>query len=176
MLKAFQTKTKNFLEHLRSLKENHTYTPAYRLVEITKNEHDEYAVTSQIINKSITFTSKPEEILAKDSLVDQFSPRDIRTLTYLGYLDINSPKYKVLAKRLSEKQDKLVFALKKKGDDSVIVKTADEIIKEKEILDNLGASDAHIVGYTVASEGIKAEEQEKERLLKQLAQKKAKPE
>lgn len=36
----------------------------------------------QLINKSITLYTKPEENL-KD---DKFSPYDIRTLTYLGYL------------------------------------------------------------------------------------------
>jgi len=52
---------------------------------VDESDDKEYIVTIQIINKSVTFRMKPEEILAKDALVDQFSPRDIRTLTYLGY-------------------------------------------------------------------------------------------
>jgi len=72
-------------------------------------------VTIKVINKNISFTIKPDEILAKDSMVDLFSPRDVRTLTYLGYLGINSPKYKILARRLSENNDKTIFALQKRG-------------------------------------------------------------
>ena len=79
-----------------------TYKPTYRIAEVTESEEKDYIVIIQIINKSVTFRMKPEEILAKDSLVDQFSPRDIRTLTYLGYLGVNSPKFEILAKRLSE--------------------------------------------------------------------------
>ena len=65
-----------------------SYSPAYRLVEINLTETDEYIITAQLINKNSIFQAKPEEILSKDHLVDQFSPRDIRALTYLGYLMI----------------------------------------------------------------------------------------
>src|SRR5262245_15657190 len=101
MLKRIQDFFKSISHMLSLASQKQTYTPAFRLIEIQKNESDEYIVMVQVINKNLTFHSKPEEILAKDDLVDQFSPRDIRTLTYLGYLEINSPKYTILAKRLS---------------------------------------------------------------------------
>ncbi len=116
----------------------------------------------------MTFDIKPEDLLANDEMVNKFSPCGVRTLTYLGYLGINSPKYKILVKRLSENDKKLIFALKKKGETSLLTKTADEIIKEKDILNNLNAHDAHIVGYTLASESAKSEKQQKEEALKQL--------
>ena len=170
MFTKIYTVLKSIHKTLKLAKEQHRYIPSLRLIEVNKNKDDDYIVTIQIINKNMTFDTKPEEILAKDDMVDQFSPRDIRTLTYLGYLDINGPKYKILAKRLSESQDKVIFALKKKGEKDIIVKTADEIIKERTIIDQLNANDAHLVGYTVASESMTFERKAKEELHKKIEQ------
>lgn len=46
---------------------------------------------------------------------------------YLGYLGINSPKYKILAQRISE-DNNIIFAIKKKGDKNIYTKTANEIL------------------------------------------------
>lgn len=138
-----------------------TYTPAYRIVEVIETDDNDYQVRLQIIQKNITFLRKPEEILADDAMVDQFSPRDIRALTYLGYLGINSPKYKILAQRFSQGNEKLKFALKQKGHDKVIIKTAEEIVKENNILNNLAPKDVHLVSYVVGTESIQQENQMK---------------
>lgn len=140
------------------------YIPRYRLIEIYLNEQQQYEVTVQLINKNLTVKMKPEEILAEDDLVDRFSPRDIRALTYLGYLEINSPKYQILAKRLAEIDDRILFALKQKGKKDILVKTAAEIMNNKEIINQLPPSDANIIGYTVASESIASERKEKQKL------------
>ncbi len=140
------------------------YTPMYKLVEVL-NKEDEYFVVIKLVEKNVTFQVKPEEILANDALVDKFSPRDIRTLTYLGYLGINSPKYKILAKRLSTDNDKIIFALKKKGANEIITKTADQISQEKDIILNLNSDDARTVGYIMASESTLGEKQQQELLL-----------
>jgi hypothetical protein len=145
---------KAILENFNKSRKKLFFTPTYRIVEISQTKNEDYIVTIQLINKNITFNTKPEEILSNDDLVDNFSPRDVRTLTYLGYLSINNPKYKILAQRLSEENDKILFALQKRGDKNILVKTADEILREKEILDNLSAKDSHVVGYTVGSEGV----------------------
>ena len=76
---------------MRYINNSSGYKPSYKLVEIFKNEDDEYIVHIQIINKKLVFYTKPQEILMDDEFVDQFSPRDIRTLTYLGYLSLNKP-------------------------------------------------------------------------------------
>jgi hypothetical protein len=145
-----------------------TFTPVYRIAGVLKDKHENYLVQVQLINRNLLFKMKPEEILAEDNLVDQFSPRDIRTLTYLGYLGINSPNYKILAKKLSENDDELSFFLMNKSDKKVIIKTASEILNEKDIIKNLDPEDAHIVGYTVASESVLEEKLQKEKLIKQI--------
>lgn len=154
---------------LAKVRETQSYTPAYRLEKISQTETDEYIVTVQIINKAVVFQTKPEEILANDRLVDQFSPRDVRALTYIGYLSMNNPKYKILAQRLCEQQDKVLFALRKKGDKKVIIKTADEILKEKDILHSLHAQDAQTIGYTIATENMLDEKKQKNQLKNQIS-------
>lgn len=144
------------------------YRPTHRVLEIIKNDDDEYIVKIQIINRNMTFDTKPEKILAHDDIVNEFSPTDIRTLTYLGYLAIDSPKYKILAQRLSESNDKLLFAIKKKGEKKVTLKTAEEIIQEKDIVTNLNASDTRLVGYTYGAETTAAEKKQKQELLNEL--------
>ncbi len=161
MLMGIAKKISKFFKFLASLHQKHTYTPAYRLAEINHTEMDEYIVTVQVIHKNSVFRAKPEEILANDHLVDKFSPRDIRALTYLGYLMINNPKYKILAQRLSEKHDSVLFALRKRGDDKIIIKTADEIMRETDIINNLKAKDAQTIGYVVATENMANEEKAK---------------
>lgn len=163
---AVKEKVNQVFKKLRELNKKDCYTPSYRVAEIFQDDEGNYMVQVQIISKSLSFKAKPEELLAKDNIVDQFSPRDVRTLTYLGYLGINSPKFKILAQRLSENNDKLIFAIKRKGHDKLIVKTAEEIVKEKEILENLRPEDAHLVGYTFATENVLNEKEQKNLLNK----------
>ncbi|MCR9192229.1 MAG: hypothetical protein NXI01_06165 [Gammaproteobacteria bacterium] len=138
------------------------FVPVYRLVDVVKSQNDEHELIVQVVHKNITFSLKPEELLADDSIVDLFSPRDIRTLTYLGYLDMNSPKYKILAKRLT-KSSHIAFALERKSDQQVIIKTPAEIMQEK-MLNNLDANDAQLVGYTAATESVALENKQKHHL------------
>ncbi|MFT3741532.1 MAG: hypothetical protein QM752_02495 [Gammaproteobacteria bacterium] len=139
----------------------------YKLIEIII-EKDEYFALIKLIKRNIIFRMKPEEILSKDSLVDKFSSIDIRTLTYLGYLEINKPAYKILEKKLSLDNDKIIFTLGKKNSKKIITKTADQIFREKDIVLNLNSEDSRIIGYTIASESILAENHQKETILLSL--------
>ena len=88
--------------------------PAYKVVLIEENNKGYYEATIQLTGKNITYKIKPEEILADDKMTSQFSQHDIRTLTYLGYLGMNSPKYRILARRLAE-NDQMLFLIHEKG-------------------------------------------------------------
>ena len=156
-----------YINQLSASSRANIYSPTCRVVEILKEDDNNYTVMVQLINKNITFRTSPEEILVDDKLTDCFSPCDVRTLTYLGYLGIKSPKYKILAQRLSETNDHSLFAIKKKGDDHVVLKKANEILKNKEIIDHLAAEDAKLVGFSAASETNIDEQWQKEQLLKQ---------
>lgn len=144
------------------------YHPVYRLIEISEDIGGDYLARIQIINKNKVFSAKPEEILASDHLVNCFSPCDVRALTYLGYLGVNKPKYKILAKRLSQEADKMIFSIKKKGEKSVIVRTADEIINQMNILKDFDSEDSHTIGYIVASESVSNEKHEMQKVLQEV--------
>jgi hypothetical protein len=138
--------------------------PAYRLIAIDKNKNNDYEATVQVINKNAIFKMNPDEILANNKITDLFSSRDIRTLTYLGYLSLNNPKYKILAKRLSETNDKMLFAMHKKNNTKIEIRTADEIAQNKDIIRNLTQEDAHMVGYIAGIENVTQEKAQKKKL------------
>lgn len=159
-------------KHLSNISKNLSTTtalsePIYRIASIEKDKHEDYEITVQLIGKSSVFKMKPEEILADDNITDQFSPRDVRALTYLGYLDINSPKYRILAKRLSEKDNKILFALHKRGEKNLCIKTASEISQNKDILKQMDQQDAHMVGFITANDEMLRENVTKENIIKQ---------
>jgi hypothetical protein len=157
----------NYVKRIREVSQESSFRPSYRVTNIEEiKEENQYTATIQVIGKNMYFKMAPEELLADDRLVNCFSPIDIRTLTYLGYLGVNNPKYKILAKRLSENSDKTIFALRKRGERKIVTKNAHEICQDKDVLANLSATDAHEVGYTVAHEAISEEEHQKA-LLKQ---------
>lgn len=147
-------------------KNKNTYIPSYRVVRIFE-DCSGHKVKIQLINKNITFDIKPEEILANDKLVNRFSPCDIRTLTYLGYLGINGPKYSILAKKLSENEKQIIFSIKEKGKGKIVTKTAAELAREATIIHNLNAQEALEVGYTLASENLIDEQRQKQQALAQ---------
>ena len=167
-LKVLRERIKRIFTVFKTENTSDVFIPAYRIVEIIQEEDEEYSVKIQMINKSMIFTAKPEEILAKDEVIDQFSPRDVRTLTYLGYLSKNSPKYKILAHRLLENDHRVVFILKGKGNKKIISKTVKELQEEKNIVNNMSSKDAQIVGYAIASESAVDEKNNKEISRKQL--------
>ena len=152
ILHSMLKKIKDFWGRYKETKKQLSFTPIYRLASVTQDEDGSYFVTIQLINKNITFQSRPEEILAENNLVNQFSPTDVRALTYLGYLGVNSPKYKILAKNLSHQDSSIIFTVKKKGEKRPVLKRASEIARDKELLESIDPKDAHMIGYTAGME------------------------
>ena len=148
---------KRVIKNLGSLMEKSSKTPIYRVVEIERSHDNSYCIIIQKRYSSQTLKLKPETILSDDALTDSFSPRDIRTLTYLGYLGIHAPQYKILAKNLNKKDKKLHFELQQKGKKKTIVKTAEEIAKDKSILNKLSQKDAHEIGFVAATQHTDSE-------------------
>lgn len=164
---------KNFMKKVKHLLREHKKEMFYgcRLLEISKTDEDEYVATIQIANKSQIVYLKPEEILADDTLTKLFSPIDVRTLTYLGYLGINKPKYKILAQKLSKKDNKLLFAIQEQGQKKPILISAEQISQNPDIIASLAQEDAHKIGFLHANEQLQEEKKQKEKLL----EKKQKP-
>lgn len=136
----------------RAIKTNNSFFTPYKIKNIERNSQEHYIVVVQIVNKGISFKTKPELLLADDNMVRQFSPYDVRTLTYLGYSNNQSPKYKVIATRQSRKLKKMLFALQQKDKKEPTFKTAHQISKNEKILSHLSQKDAHMIGYVTGSE------------------------
>lgn len=134
----------NYINH------NPTFQPKYRIIEIIEDENDSYTVHTQIINTKLTFHTTPQEILMDDNFVDGFSPRDVRTLTYLGYLVLKGPKFTIMAQRIIE-NNKVIFAIKQKGQKELIIKKASEILHEQDIISHMSPTDAIKIGYALGS-------------------------
>lgn len=128
-----------------------TYRPSYRLASIEQDKAGYYVVI-QIIGKSNTFIAKPEELLMDNAVVDLFSPQDVRNLTYLGYLGINNPTYKILAQKFSAENEQTLFAILKKGETQHCAITAADISSSQEIVRGLSQQDAHKIGFIAGIE------------------------
>lgn len=120
-----------------SLVKQNRHKHAYKVLSIEQDEESNFIAVVQITSKGQPFRMQPEAILVNDDLTDSFSQRDIRALTYLGYLGINSPKYKILAKRLSENDTKLLFAIQERGNKQTLIKTAREISSDEKLIAGL---------------------------------------
>ena len=162
----------NYIREIKSSMTQEVYKPRLRVIEISKTELNEFVAIIQIINKSVAFDVYPEEILEDDSFVDMFSPGDVRTLTYLGYMGINSPKYTILAKHLSQENNKIIFSIRKKGDKKIILKSALDLMNEKDIIQSMCPVDSHEVGYLAATENSAEDFKQKKEVLKNLMQNK----
>jgi len=147
-------KLKSVYQALAVLVKNDPIQYPYRVVSISMDDNENYLATVQLVGKGQAFQIKPEEILSNDDMTMSFSQKDIRMLTYLGYLSVHSPKYKILAQRLSEKDNKIIFAVKKRGEKTPIIKTAAEISVDHNFIEGLNQHDAHMIGYTAATEQL----------------------
>ncbi len=137
--------TKILKKIITSIKELKS-TPKYNIIEVYQDDDGDHFVKVKHFGKHLIESMDPIKILSDDQLTDSFSQRDVRTLTFLGYLSQNNPKYQILAQRIS-KDKKIVFAIKKKGSNTVSMKSADEVYNDKDIISNLNHKDAHDVGY-----------------------------
>lgn len=166
IIKSILTRIHNFFSNVSSVIKESTNVPLYKVVNIDQDDEGLYYAIVQKSNSPQIFTFKPEEILENDDLTDSFSPRDVRTLTYLGYLGMNGPRYKILAKRLSDKEHDLIYAIKERGKSGVLIKTAREITSDKDFIKKLDQEDAHDIGFTSGANSQIAEKEAMSKLLK----------
>jgi hypothetical protein len=137
---------------------------AFRIVEIKHNKTNECIIKVQIIGKATIFDCTPQEIAANDQLIEGFSKKDIRTITYFATQEIKKPKYKILLQEFREGLGKIIFKLGMRGSAEPVEKTAEQITLDKEFLNKLTQEDAHLVGYTTATEQMLREKEEREKL------------
>lgn len=157
-----------FEKILKNFNYKNNYSFEYRIISINQDNEGNYVAEIQVVNKGHIFKMSPEEILANDEMTDRFSQRDIRTLTYLGYLGINAPKYAILAQRLSATDNKLIFAIKERGQKKALIRTVEQITSDTKSIAEFDQKDAHLIGYTAAVNSFYLEKKQKEAILNAL--------
>lgn len=132
------------LKHIRAETVNmYTYKISHMVEEIY-DVNDEKWVLIRVVGKPTTFEMKPDEILANDDLTETFGPKDVRTLTYLGYHNMNDPKYKIISEKTAKGGEKL-YLVKQKGKDKIKPFKHEDMVSER-IRKNLGTNDAFRLG------------------------------
>lgn len=139
-------------------------TETFRIADIKQNKNGEYTLQVQIIGKATFFECTPHEIVTNDHLLEGFSKKDIRAITFYATQKIKKPKYKILVQEFCENINKIVFKLGKQDSNEQINKTADEISLDKEMISKLNSEDAHLIGFTTAAETALREKAEMEKL------------
>lgn len=124
----------------------------FQVLSVEADEFEQYVALIQVTGKSEKFRMKPAEILLNDKMTNSFSQCDIRLLTCLGYLEISSPKLKVVSLDLLEADKQIRFTILERGNKTPILKTAADISLDKQLIEGLSPTDAHMIGYAAASE------------------------
>jgi len=132
---------------LKKIKTNHvnlyTYKISHMVEEIYDNKNEKWVII-RLIGKATIFKMRPNEILENDDLMETFGPKDIRTLTYLGYHNMNDPKYKIISEKTAKGGEKL-YLVKQKGNNKIQPFKHEDMISEK-IRKNLDVNDAFKLG------------------------------
>ncbi len=140
----------------------------FRIISIRDNLWDECLFKIQVVGKATVFDCAPQEIAGNDNFLESFSKKDIRTIVYFATQEIKKPRYRLLTQDVQENLKKIVFKLSQYGSPQFIEKTAEQISLDKALLRQLSQEDAHVVGYTVATEQIIREKSEMEALKKKV--------
>jgi hypothetical protein len=123
----------------------------YRIIEV-KQSAGKYKVVIQLIGKSIFFEYTPQEIVTNDRMLEGFSKQDIRNITYLACESIKKPKYKIVMQQFCFHFNKMLFQLKKCNSNEVIMKTANQISLDKNLINSLSHEDVQSISYIAGYE------------------------
>lgn len=146
----------NIINQYQQIHTIHTSKP-YRLVDVSKDKKGNVQLIVQVTGKSSTFKLTPAEILADDKLVEQFTSRDIRTITYYGCQVLKRPSKKIIFKRYCEKINKMIFGVENLENSHIEELTASAISANSLTVKELSPEDAHLIGY-VASQDLQSDE------------------
>ncbi|HSW94169.1 MAG TPA: hypothetical protein VLJ15_07450, partial [Gammaproteobacteria bacterium] len=95
-LKKFLTIFEYTAWFIRQYSEQQAQQNIYRIVEIKQSTSGQYKLIVQIIGKSTIIECTPEEIVTNDHMLEGFSKKDIRAITYFACEEIKKPKYKII--------------------------------------------------------------------------------
>lgn len=135
-------------QNIQQIHENNIY----RIIEIKQLSSGQYKLIVQVIGKSSIIECSPQEIVAVDRLLEGFSKQDIRTITYLACNPIKKPKYKIIMQEFCEKFNRMIFKLKDAKSENMLIKSANQIVMDKNIINNLSTEDVSSISYIAGYE------------------------
>lgn len=124
----------------------------YRIVAVKPSSLGQYKIIIQIIGKSSVIECSPQEIVSVDWLLEGFSKKDIRTIAYYAWELKTQPKYKIIAQAFCEKSGKMLFKLQTLENEKYIVKTANQIITDRSLINDLSKEDINSISYMAGYE------------------------
>lgn len=124
----------------------------YRIIEIKHSSSNQTKIIFQIIGKVTLIESTPQEIMTDDRLLEGFSKKDIRAITYLACTQNKTPKYKIVVQEFCDRMNRILFKLQKQHDNEIITKSASEISTDKSIIQSLSQDDIQTISYIAGYE------------------------
>lgn len=130
----------------------------YRIIDIKNNSKNETILLAQVIGKSSLFQTTPLEILTNDDLLNGFSKKEIRMISYLASKSDNQkPSYKIFGHEICIRTNSIIYKLKNLTNKIVITKSAKELLLDKDLIKHISPEDALNVGFVAGSESVASE-------------------
>lgn len=156
LLNKVTTEYNNILNYTRGIK-------PFKIVEIIhlSNIPGEAEFLVQITNKHSMLPLTAAELINHYNLNDfsRYHAELIKQaalgklIEFLKLSDVNQPKYKIISKKFNKDIQQNVFIIED-NNQNTIMRTADEIAKDKIILSQMTFDDIHDIGYTQGFESI----------------------
>lgn len=124
----------------------------FRILDIVDDPNHFCQIKTQIVGTDKTPYLSALDIVADDDLLEGFSKKDIRTITYHACEDKKKPKFKLLSCHFTDNDQPVVFSLKEFNSHNILKKTSAEIASQKNMINEMNSMDAHKIGYMRAYE------------------------
>lgn len=159
MFRAFKYRFDEFVSALRAASDQLKKQFLYEVKKITVcPKTDKHLIAVKVVSKAQGMSCFAEEIVADESFLTGFSPRDIRDITYHAVCD----KYEaILEKEKIKKSYELIWSRSVDGDKAVTLKNkkTDESITvalksftDSNLIEKLDSQDAYNLGYIAGQE------------------------
>jgi hypothetical protein len=118
----------------------------YTINFIKRNTKNEHIITIKLRNSNSIFKMNADELILEDKLLKKFIWSDIRTISYYAFIDITSPKYKILRLYFSS-DDMGKIIIRKRGEIKAKKKFIKDIVNDENIINSIPSIDAIKLGF-----------------------------
>lgn len=132
----------------------------YRIVDVKQPTTGKLKILIQIIGKATIIACTPQEIVSNDRMIEGFSKKDIRTITYFACQRKEKPRYRIVMQEFCEKFNRIIFKIKNQNTDETIIKNASQISLDENMINDLSKEDIKTISYTAGYEHSQNEKNE----------------